>query len=103
MIVAGTSGAAVSSASRAAPSRRACSIHPVRERLPSGKIPTTSPPATSSRARAYASRPWPLRTSTGKAPKARITAPSSGTLKSASQAMKRMGRVTCSESSTGSR
>ena len=46
-MVAGTSGAPVSQASRAAPSRSVSSIQPSRERLPSGKMPTTSPASTS--------------------------------------------------------
>ena len=49
-IVAGYSGAPVSQARRAAPSRSRGSIQPVRERLPSGKMPTISPSSTSSRA-----------------------------------------------------
>jgi hypothetical protein len=43
------------------------------------------------------------RVSTGKAPNVRINPPSRGTRKSASQAMKRMGRRTWSERRTGSR
>jgi hypothetical protein len=43
VMVAGMRGAPVSQARRAAPSRSAGSIQPARERLPSGKSPTTSP------------------------------------------------------------
>ena len=102
-IVAGTSGAPVCQASRAAPSRSEGSIQPDRERLPSGKIPTSSPASSSACARAYASRPLPCRTSTGKASKTRSRAPRRGTRNSASQAMKWTGLGTRSDSSTGSR
>ena len=47
MIDTGTSGAPVSQLSRAAPSRSDSSIQPVRERLPSGKMPTSSPCSSS--------------------------------------------------------
>ena len=103
VMVAGTSGAPVSHARRAAPSRSRSSIQPARERLPSGKIPTRWPATTSALARSYASRPLPGRTSTGNAPNERMSAPSSGTRNSASHAMKWMGRATSSDSRMGSR
>ena len=102
-MVAGTSGAPVSHDRRAAPSRSDSSIQPVRERLPSGKMPISSPCSRSALALAYASRPLPGRTSTGNAPNARISDPTRGMRNMASQAMKRMGRFTSSESRMGSR
>jgi hypothetical protein len=51
VMVAGIRGAPVSHERRAAPSRMVGSMRPLRERFPSGKIPTTFPACTRAFAR----------------------------------------------------